>query len=161
QARASRCYELTVRSRAHLLSLRRRTRVFQHLTVPEIVPKVLYDAGFGADEVSLALAGKHAAREYVVQYAEDDLSFIRRLCEEEGLYFRFEPRDGFDAFVLEDASIRAPEAPGGALPLVENTELTAERSAAWAVEEQRRRRPGKVTLRDYDPDHPAAALEGV
>jgi type VI secretion system secreted protein VgrG len=161
QTEASRCYELTVRSAVHLLSLRRRTRVFQHLSVPGIVQKVLGDAGFGAEQVVLALAGEHAEREYVVQYAEDDLSFVRRLCEEEGLYFRFEPKDGFDAFVLEDTSGGAPAAPGGVLPLVDDGQLAADRATAWDCRERRRRRAGKVTLRDYDPGHPAVGLEGV
>jgi type VI secretion system secreted protein VgrG len=161
QSASSRCYDLTVRSRVHVLSLRRRTRVFQHLSVPAIVQKVLADAGFGAEEIVVALAEDHAEREYVVQYAEDDLSFIRRLCEDEGLYFRFDPQDGFDVFVLEDTSSRPPAAPGGVLPLVEGTELAADRATAWDCREVRRRRPGKVTLRDYDPEHPAVALEGA
>ena len=159
QAEGGRRYEVTVRSATHLLSLRKRTRVFQHLSVPAIVQRVLADAGFGTDQVSLALATNHDAREYVVQYAEDDLSFVRRLCEDEGLYFRLEARDGFDAFVLEDTSGGAPAA--GTLPLVEETLLRADRAAAWACRDARRRRPGKVTLRDYDPEHPAADLEGV
>jgi type VI secretion system secreted protein VgrG len=161
QAVPSRCYELTVRSRAHLLALRKRTRVFQHLSAPAIVQKVLRDAGLGAEEVRLALTSQYAEREYVVQYAEDDLSFVRRLCEDEGLYFRFEPDDGFDAFVLEDTSGGAPAAPGGTLLLVEDTELRADRATAWGCRDVRRRCPGKATLRDYDPEHPAAALEGV
>jgi type VI secretion system secreted protein VgrG len=161
QSAASRCYELTVRSRAGVLALRRRTRVFQHLSVPAIVQKVLGDAGFVAEEIVFALAEDHAEREYVVQYAEDDLSFIRRLCEDEGLYFRFEPKDGFDAFVLEDTSSRAPAAPGGVLPLVEGTDLAADRATAWDCRELRRRRAGKITLRDHDPEHPAVVLEGV
>jgi type VI secretion system secreted protein VgrG len=161
QAAPSRRYELTVRSRVHLLALRRRTRVFQHLSVPAIVQQVLRAAGFGAEEMMLALTEDHAEREYVVQYAEDDLSFLRRICEDEGLYFRFEPRDGFDAFVLEDTSSHASAVPGGALPLVENTDLAADRAAVWDCRELRRRRAGKVTLRDYDPEHPAVALEGV
>jgi type VI secretion system secreted protein VgrG len=161
QVEPGRRYELTVRSAVHLLSLRRRTRVFQHLSVPAIVQSVLHAAGFGADEVILALAATHSEREYVVQYAEDDLTFVRRLCEDEGLYFRFEPRDGFDALVLEDTSSSAPAAPGGTLPLVEHTQLAPDRATAWACRERRRRRAGRVTLRDYDPEHPALGLEGV
>jgi type VI secretion system secreted protein VgrG len=161
QAAPGRRYEVTVRSAVHLLSLRERTRVFQHLSVPGIVQKVLADAGFGAEQVSLALARDHKEREYVVQYAEDDLTFVRRLCEDEGVYFRFEPKDGFDAFVLEDTSGGAPAAPGGVLPLVEETHLRADRAAAWGCRDVRRRRPGRVTLRDYDPEHPAANLEGT
>ena len=154
-------YELTVRSAVHLLSLCRRTRVFQRMSAPELIRQVLDDAGLGADHVALALLSEHAPREYIVQYAEDDLTFVRRLCEDEGLYFRFEPRDGFDAFVLEDSSVGAPPAPCASLPLVDATHLTPERAVAWDCSVHRRRRAGTVTLRDYDPAHPAAQLEGT
>lgn len=161
QPEAGRRYELTVRSAVHVLSLRRRTRVFQHRSVPAIVQQVLGDAGFPADHVTLALATEHAERKYVVQYAEDDLSFVRRLCEDEGLTFRFEARDGFDAFVLEDDSTHAPAVAGGPLALVDGAELTPGRAVAWNCRKRRRRVAGKVTLRDYDPEHPAVALEGI
>src|SRR6185437_5066912 len=39
--------------------------------------------------------------------------------------------------------------------------LLAERACAWHCRDRRRRRVGKVTLRDYDPAHPAVELEGV
>jgi type VI secretion system secreted protein VgrG len=47
-------------------------------------------------------------REYVTQWNETDATFLRRICEEEGLYFRFDPQDGFDALVLCDRSSDAP-----------------------------------------------------
>src|SRR5262249_47414938 len=87
QASPARRYELTLKSVFNLLSLRRRTRVFQHLTVPAIVRKVLEDAGISGDHITMRLSGNHAERAYVTQYAETDATFIRRLCEEEGLYF--------------------------------------------------------------------------
>jgi hypothetical protein len=47
----------------------------------------------------------------VVQYGESDAAFVRRLCEEEGLYFRFEEGDDGELVVLEDTSAAAPPAP--------------------------------------------------
>lgn len=160
QAESARRYEVAVRSAVHRLALRRRTRVFQHLTVPAIVQAVLHDAGFDGQTYSSALTSSYDEREYVVQYAEDDLSFLRRLCEEEGLYFRFEPRGGFDAFVLEDSSRHATPAGAGPLPLVDDAALAAGRAIAWEWSERRGRRAGRVVLRDHDHQHPAALLEG-
>jgi type VI secretion system secreted protein VgrG len=160
QAAVGRRYELTVRSAIHLLSLRKRSRVFQHLSVPDIVQAVLRAAGFGAEHVAAALTEEHAPREYVVQYDEDDLTFVRRLCEDEGIYFRFEAADDRDIFTLEDASASAPEAPGGPLALVDGADLTAGQAIAWGCRERRARRAGRATVRDYDPAHPAALLEG-
>ena len=45
-------------------------------------------AGYGVDAIVANLTQAHPPREYVTQYNETDATFLRRLCEEEGLYFR-------------------------------------------------------------------------
>jgi type VI secretion system secreted protein VgrG len=161
QPEPARRYKLTLQSAFHLLTLRRRTRVFQHLTVPAILQQFLKNAGLPDDQFAAQLIDKPAERTYVTQYAETDATFVRRLCEEEGFYFRFEPRDGFDAFVLEDDSRYAPAALDAPLPLMDEPHLHPDRPAAYACESTRKRRPGKVTLRDYSPANPALHLEGA
>jgi type VI secretion system secreted protein VgrG len=161
QAEPARRYRATLSSSFHILSLRRRTQVFQHLTVPAIIEEVLKDAGFPADHFEKYLSSDHPERDYCIQYAETDAAFVRRLCEEDGLYFRFEAKDGFDAFVLEDTSTSAPPAADAKLTVVDETQLETDEPTAFACESSRKRRPGKVTLRDYDPKKPALALEGV
>lgn len=158
---AARRYRVVLASALDVLTLRRRSRVFQHITFPKLIEQILREGGYPAEAISLQLMGDHDEREYVVQYAETDAVFIRRLCEEEGLYFRFEPRDGFDAFVLEDASAHAPAASPASLPLVDATRLEADAPAAFSCSAVRRRRAGKVTLRDYDPEKPSLLLEGT
>jgi type VI secretion system secreted protein VgrG len=158
---AARRYRVVLGSAFDVLSLRRRSRVFQHITVPKLIERILTEGGYSADAISFQLLGEHEEREYVVQYQETDTVFIRRLCEEEGLYFRFEPRDGFDALVLEDASAHASPASPAKLPLIDATRLEAGVPAAFSCSAVRRRRTGKVTLRDYDPEKPALLLEGA
>jgi type VI secretion system secreted protein VgrG len=160
-AAAARLYRVELCSVFHLLSLRRRSRVFQHITVPALVERLVREGGYAAGAISVQLLGEHREREYVVQYEETDAAFVRRLCEEEGLYFRFEPRDGFDAFVLEDASPHAPSAEPAALLVADTARLATDTPAAFSCRAVRQRRPGKVTLRDYDPQKPALLLEGV
>ncbi|APR87916.1 Putative VGR-related protein [Minicystis rosea] len=156
----ARKYRATIRSPFALLEHRRRSRVFQHLSVPAIVEHVLAEGGY-SDAIQMALQAPHDARTYVVQYAESDAAFVRRLCEEEGLYFRFEARDDGDVFVLEDTSSAAPVALEAPLPVVDASSLASRSLAAFACTAERRRRPGKVTARAFDPEHPAAKLEGV
>lgn len=158
---AARRYRVVLASAFDVLSLHRRSRVFQHVTVPKLIERLLREGGYPGSAIALQLLGDHAEREYVVQYAETDATFIRRLCEEEGLYFRFEARDGFDAFVLEDASAHAPAASPAKLPLVDAARLVADAPAAFSCSTVRRRRAGKVTLRDYDAGKPAVLLEGT
>lgn len=161
QERTERRYRLVVRSSIALLGLRRPSRVFQHLSVPDVVKKVLEDAGFSPEAFKASLKETHAEREYLVQYAETDLAFIRRICEEEGLYFRC-PAEGEDElFVLEDTSAAVAPALDGPLTVVEDRNLLVGELLAYDVVAHRRRRAGKVTLRDYDPAKPALKLEGV
>jgi type VI secretion system secreted protein VgrG len=65
-------------------------RIFQHLSVDQIIDKILQEQGFTASGYEFKLSQAYEAREYCVQYGETDLYFISRLCEEEGIYFYFE-----------------------------------------------------------------------
>jgi type VI secretion system secreted protein VgrG len=154
-------YRISIGSRLAVLSLRTRYRVHQHLSVPDIVAKVLREGGYGGGTVSRALTEDYAPRDYVVQYAETDAAFVRRLCEEEGLYFRFpEPAgDADEKIEIADRSSSAPPAVEASLPLVDDSGLTGSGPSLHSLRTQRRRRPGKVTLRDHDHEHPAVALE--
>jgi type VI secretion system secreted protein VgrG len=159
QKEPGRRYRAVVEPAWALLRLRHLSRVFQHVTVPDLVKDILVRAGFPAHDVVQSLAEEHAEREYVVQWQEDDLSFLRRLCEEEGLYFRTITGDLGENFSIEDASTFAPPVLQGPITVADGSGLSHPELAAWAVRLTRTRRPGKVTLRDYDPKKPAVNLE--
>ena len=161
RADSARGYRLCVRPRLALLELRRRSRVHQHLTVPAIVKKVLEEGGYAAGDVQVSLAEEHPARAYVVQYEETDAAFLRRLCEEDGLWLRSFAERGVERIALEDRSAGAPDALGEALALVAHEGLAADRPCLFDARAVRRRRPGKVVLRDHDPERPAAPLEAT
>jgi type VI secretion system secreted protein VgrG len=160
-ATAGRRYRLTLRSRLGVLALRKRSAVYQTISVPDLVKQLVTDMGYSGDTLRVGTQEKHAPREYVVQYAETDLAFVRRLCEEEGLYFRFEDQGGLDAFVLEDTSAAAEKVLGAPLPVLDESHLARGVACARRCRASLRRRPGKVTLRDYNPSSPSLALEGV
>jgi type VI secretion system secreted protein VgrG len=71
-----------------LLNLNTQSRVFQKMSVKDIVKKVL-DEGNLADYYTFDLQGTYPEREYVVQYKETDYHFICRLLEEAGIWFFF------------------------------------------------------------------------
>lgn len=77
-------YRLTLRSALAFLELTRRPRIFQHLSVPEIVEAVLTQGAYAAGNYSKKLAAAHGKQEYLVQYDETDHDFVRRLCESGG-----------------------------------------------------------------------------
>jgi len=160
QAGAGRTYRFALRSSTHLLSLRRRTFVWQHRSVPDIVRRIVEGGGYDAKDVVLNLKEPHPARAYVTQYDETDEAFLRRLCEEEGLFFRFEVRDGRETFILEDTSSVASQGAEHVIEVRERSGLDAEQLVAVDCMDLRRRRPGRVRVRDYDPLKPSLELEG-
>jgi type VI secretion system secreted protein VgrG len=62
-------------------------RIFQNISVVEIIEKLLKEQGFTDKEAEFQLFYKYEPREYCVQYGETTLHFLSRLCEEEGIYF--------------------------------------------------------------------------
>ncbi|MFZ1983693.1 MAG: type VI secretion system tip protein VgrG, partial [Desulfatitalea sp.] len=94
-------------------------RLFQNKSVPDIIKQVLDPSGFkakkvkGAIDYRLALSAAYPQKELCVQYNESDFAFIRRLCEDEGIYFFFEHENGKHTLVFADASgAHKPCAPG-------------------------------------------------
>jgi type VI secretion system secreted protein VgrG len=154
---ARRAYRMTVESRTALLALRRAPRIFRDLSIPDVIERVA--RGVGYERFERRLAEPYPVRGWTVQYDETDLAFLRRLCEEHGLYFRFEEADGTEIFVLEDSSGRAPRALAGSLPIVRRATPSDARPFAEILSFVQQRRPGKVTLRDHDPERPALSLE--
>jgi type VI secretion system secreted protein VgrG len=85
------------------LKRRRSMRIFQDLSVPEILGKLLDEASI---QHKMELALGHTKRAYCVQYRESDYAFFKRLCAEEGIAFTF----------LDSASdVLAPKADGQVL----------------------------------------------
>lgn len=148
-------YSLRVVPNLWVLTQRRNYRVFQHLTIPEVVTSLLEEWGI---KHVWELTGKHPKLEYRVQYSESDFDFMSRLLEEAGItyLFRFE---GESILVLCDepqdrAARSAPPVPWredehgvtGIAEFVANVRLSHEV------------RPGAVSLRDYDLRRPAFGL---
>ena len=154
----TRLYRVTMTSALGLLELRRDSRVFQHLSGPEIATTLLEEAGAPPDR---ELQQTHPAIRYRTQYDEPSLTFLRRICEEQGLWYRFEPGDGVDQVVLCDEAKAAPEAPlASAILVAEEAGLMGERPRAWNLDVSRERRPGRVKTAGYNFRKPALAVAG-
>ncbi len=157
-AGTERRYRAVVESGWSLLRYGRRSRVYQHISVPDLVQQVLKDAGYPADHIETQLGSSHAEREYVTQWLEDDLTFIRRLCEEEGLFFFAKVTEEGERFVLADtSSALAPFS--DPLSVTDGSGLVQNALVAWQPRLLSKRRPGRVTLKDHNPQKPAVVLE--
>lgn len=84
------CYRLTVGPRLACLGQRYNPRVFQHMTVPQIIGRVLLEHGIRDDSYRFDLKAECAVRNYCAQYRESDLQLVQRLCSEEGIHFHFQ-----------------------------------------------------------------------
>ncbi len=77
-------------------------RVFQDLSVPEIVEDVFRRRGVRDFRFALTKAA-YRKRTYCVQYRESDFAFVSRLLEDEGIHYWFEHEAGRHCVVLGDA----------------------------------------------------------
>jgi type VI secretion system secreted protein VgrG len=83
-------YRCLLVPRLWFLGLATDHRIFQNMSVPQIIEQVLKEQNFTGDSYAFKCFFDYAPREYCVQYGETSLHFISRLCEEEGIYFYFE-----------------------------------------------------------------------
>ncbi|MCX7205864.1 MAG: phage late control D family protein, partial [Proteobacteria bacterium] len=93
-------YMLTVEPPFALLRYRRTSRIFQDLSIPDIVKQVLAEHQaknpvFAAVQtLDFKLSGEYPPRSYCVQYREDEFSFLCRIMKESGLSWRCESLAG-------------------------------------------------------------------
>jgi type VI secretion system secreted protein VgrG len=152
-------YHATLVPRAYRLTLRHDCRIFQDLTIPQIIESVLKSAGFLAFEYRLTLLRKYQPKEYSVQYRETDWAFIIRLMEEEGIFCFFEHTADGHTLVIGDAPFSTPAiAAPDAVPFNPATGLNpVEGVSLFRFAEEMR--PGKVTMRDFNFSLPKLSLQ--
>jgi type VI secretion system secreted protein VgrG len=84
-------------------------RIFQSMTVPDIVQKVFSDHGF--NDFKNSVSGSYRTWDYCVQYRETDFNFVSRLMEQEGIYYFFEHENGKHTLVMADSASAHSEFP--------------------------------------------------
>lgn len=142
---------------------RRDCRIFQEMTVQEIVTEVLRSSGLATDAFEFKVQGNYLPRTYCVQYRESDWTFISRLLEEEGIFYYFDHTSEEDHVLVMSDHIPNPSLipPPAVLPFSPPSGLVPNRAAIheWSV--SRHIATGKVTLRDFDFAKPTQDLEAV
>ena len=154
-------YELECRCWLSFLAENQNCRIFQNLTVPEIVAQVC-DA-HRRPHYRFALNCHYEPREYCVQFRETDLCFIKRLLEEEGIYFCVEHAADHHTVVMCDTQ-HFPQMPTPYddlqfLPDGEEQRAIAGREGVQRLQRTRRIRPNNVALRDFDYHVPSNRLD--
>ncbi|OWQ48349.1 hypothetical protein CDL60_07175 [Roseateles noduli] len=152
-------YQMTMRPWLWLLTRTADCRIFQEMTVPDIVKAVFDDHPVARHEFKLMRA--YRPWTYCVQYRETDFNFVARLLENEGIYWYFTHDDAGHTLVLTDAASAHDCAPGcETLPFyggTNNAPPELEYVDAWVTQESLK--PGKVVITDYDFERPSTSLE--
>ncbi|HBN9725740.1 TPA: type VI secretion system tip protein VgrG, partial [Pseudomonas aeruginosa] len=152
-------YRVTLVPRLAYLALRTNQRIFQHLTVPQIVGRVLEEHGILADAYRFQLGTRYPEREYCVQYDESDLAFVQRICAEEGIHFHFQHSAEAHLLVFGDDQTVFPRlAP---VAYQQDSGLVADRPVVKRFGVRLETRTSRVTRRDYDFEKPRLTLESA
>lgn len=94
-------YRLILRPKLWLLSKSTDNRIFQDMSVEDIIASVLDEHGVSDYRFSL-IGTALDVREYCVQYGESDLDFVQRLMEHEGVFYYFEFEEDKHTLVMTD-----------------------------------------------------------
>ncbi|MBO0492302.1 type VI secretion system tip protein VgrG [Pseudomonas sp. Marseille-Q1929] len=151
-------YQVVLRPWFWLLSRTSDCRIFQNLSIPQIIKQVFRDLGFSDFED--ALSRPYREWEYCVQYRETSFDFVSRLMEQEGIYYFFRHEQDRHVLVLADAYGAHTTVPGYAsIPYYPKDEQQRERDHMhnWHLAQQVQ--PGSLELNDYDFQRPSASID--
>jgi len=151
-------YRLRIAPNIWLMGQRTNHRIFQRLSIPDIVDQVL---SFWNVEATWKIdRGEYPKLEYKSQYGETDFSFVARLLEEAGISYVLHDADGSTELVMSDALNTAPLKDHGSVTYEDNPTEAAQREFVTHVRLSHDVRQGARHLVDYDMRHPAQRMFG-
>ncbi|WP_069863908.1 type VI secretion system tip protein TssI/VgrG [Pseudomonas citronellolis] len=153
-------YRVSLVPRLAYLAHRHNQRIFQQLTVPQIIARVLEEHGILADAYRFQLGPTvYPPRDYCTQYDESDLHFVQRLCEEEGFHYHFEHSPDGHLLVFGDDQTAFPKlAP---VAYQQDSGLVADLPVIKRFGQRLDTRTARVSRRDYDFEKPRLQLEST
>ena len=145
-------YAVTLEPRLALLSRSHQNAVYQDMSVPQIVEKILRERhGMRGQDFLFSLSKEYPRREQVMQYAEDDLHFITRLLGEVGIWFRFTTDTRLNIDVVEFYDSQQGYEKGVTLPSVPPSGQHSQGvDSVWEMESHHNVVQKAVSTRDYN-----------
>jgi len=143
------------------LALRTNQRIFQQLTVPQIIAQVLEVHGIQANAYQFQLGPTvYPERDYCVQYDETDLHFIQRLCEEEGLHYHFKHSPAGHVLVFGDDQTAFGKL-GQPTAYIQDSGMVADEPVIKRFKVRLETRTTRISRRDYDFEKPRLLMEAA
>lgn len=145
-------YALTLQPRLALLDRSHQNAIYQDMSVPQIVEKILRERhGMRGQDFLFSLAKEYPRREQVMQYGEDDLRFISRLLGEVGIWFRFTTDTRLSIDVVEFYDGQQGYGKGLTLPSVPPSGQHSQGvDSVWGMESHHNVVQKQVSTRDYN-----------
>ena len=145
-------YALTLEPRLALLSRSHQNAIYQDMSVPQIVEKILRERhNLRGQDFLFSLTQEYPRREQVMQYGEDDLHFITRLLGEVGIWFRFTTDMRLNIDVVEFYDSQQGYEKGLTLPSVPLSGQHADGvDSVWGMESYHHVVQRQVSTRDYN-----------
>ena len=145
-------YALTLRPRLALLDRSHQNAIYQDMSVPQIVEKILRERhGMRGQDFLFSLSKEYPRREQVMQYGEDDLHFITRLLGEVGIWFRFTTDTRLNIDVVEFYDSQQGYEKGLTLPSVPPSGQHSKGvDSVWGMECHHNVVQKQVSTRDYN-----------
>ncbi len=145
-------YALTLEPRLALLDRSHQNAIYQDMSVPQIVEKILRERhGMRGQDFLFSLSKEYPRREQVMQYAEDDLHFITRLLGEVGIWFRFTTDTRLSIDVVEFYDSQQGYEKGLTLPSVPPSGQHSKGvDSVWGMECHHNVVQKQVSTRDYN-----------
>jgi type VI secretion system secreted protein VgrG len=151
-------YRAVLRPWLWWLTLHADCRIFQQMSVPDILTTLFGELGFSAWRNQLQAS--YAVRDYCVQYGETAFDFVSRLMEDEGIFYYFEHTADAHTMVLVDTASAFAACPRFAGP-ARYQGTGGSRDTLDLVYEcgaERRAVTSAYAVEDWDYNKPAQAL---
>ncbi|MFH2242973.1 type VI secretion system tip protein VgrG [Enterobacter sichuanensis] len=145
-------YALTLRPRLALLDRSHQNAIYQDMSVPQIVEKILRERhGMRGQDFLFSITREYPRREQVMQYGENDLHFITRLLGEVGIWFRFTTDTRLNIDVVEFYDSQQGYEKGLTLPSVPPSGQHSKGvDSVWGMECHHNVVQKQVSTRDYN-----------
>ncbi|HAV1568762.1 TPA: type VI secretion system tip protein VgrG [Enterobacter hormaechei subsp. steigerwaltii] len=145
-------YAVTLEPRLALLSRSHQNAIYQDMSVPQIVEKILRERhGMRGQDFLFSLSKEYPRREQVMQYGESDLHFITRLLGEVGIWFRFTTDTRLNIDAVEFYDSRQGYEKGLTLPSVPPSGQHSQGvDSVWDMECHHNVVQKEVSTRDYN-----------
>ncbi|MEC7520282.1 MAG: type VI secretion system tip protein TssI/VgrG [Myxococcota bacterium] len=154
-------YEVRLVPRFWLSRLSHRSRVFNEMSVPDIIRAVLSEMQLAeGTDFELRLQGDYPVREYVAQYEESDFAFLSRWMERLGMFYCFEQTDAGEKLVVTDTNAELLPAPDHGECTYAQHDQQGVVGAVHRLGRVTRKMPERVHVREYNWRSPARPVQG-